>query len=61
MSKAIESLPLKYIVMIITAAIIISTILYMTGTVADLATAGTEQANQTLTTVLNQSLGNALK
>jgi len=47
--------------MIITAAIIISTILYMTGTVADLATAGTEQANQTLTTVLNQSLGNALK
>jgi len=61
MRKGVEGLPLKYIVMILAAAIIIAVLLQITGILSSTATTGTEQANQTLNTILEKSLGNVLE
>jgi hypothetical protein len=59
--KGVEGLPLKYIIMLLVAVIIIATLIHVTNMFSATAIAGTEQANQTLNTVLEESLGNVLK
>ncbi len=58
--KGIEGLPLKYIVMILMGAIVIAVFLEITLLIGSAGLQGVSQANQTLTTVLNKSIGNVL-
>ena len=58
--KGIEGLPLKYIVMILTASVIIASMLYITDIFTGMVIIGTEQTNQTLNVILDQSIGNFL-
>jgi hypothetical protein len=59
--KGIEGLPLKYIIMLLVATLIIAALLQVTDMFSATAMAGTEQANQTLSTILEKSLGNVLE
>lgn len=56
-----EGMPLKYIAMLIIAAIIVSAMVNITGMLTATTIAGVETANGTLTEVLHHSLGDVLK
>jgi archaellin len=56
-----EGMPLKYIAMLIIAAIIVTAMVNITGTLTATTITGMETANSTLQEVLQHSMGNALK
>jgi hypothetical protein len=56
--KGIEGLPLKYVVMILAASVIIVSVLYITNVFTGMVIIGTEQTNQTLNTILDQAIVN---
>ena len=61
MFKGIEGMALKYIAMMLIAALVVAAFVQVTGMMVSLGTNGTVVANQTLQTVLDQSLGNVIK
>ena len=58
--KGIEGMPLKYIVMLIIGAIIIAAFVEISTIIGNTGLQGVSQANQTLTTILNKSIGNVI-
>ena len=58
--KGIEGLSLKYIVMLIIGALILAAFLQITNVIGNTGLSGVSQANQTLTTILNKSIGNVI-
>ena len=58
--KGIEGMPLKYIIVIIVGAIIIAVFLQIANIIGNTGLQGVSEANQTLTAVLNKSIGNAI-
>ncbi len=56
-----EGMPLKYIAMLIIAAIIVSAMVNITGMLTSTTIASIETANSTMTEILHRSLGDALK
>ncbi|GEM_PF-6120803 len=56
-----EGMPLKYIAMLLIAAIILAAMVNITGMLTDTTITGIETANGTLQEVLHHSMGNALK
>ena len=56
-----EGMPLKYIAMMIIAAIILAAMVNITGMLTSTSISGVQTANQTLTEVLHHSMGTVLK
>ena len=59
--KGIEGLPLKYIAMLIVAAVILGAFISITLTLSNTTLAGVLQTNQTLNEILNKSVGNVVQ
>ena len=59
--KGVEELPLKYLAMILAAALIVGAIVYSTNILSSVAIGGTNSANSSLHALLNSSLANVLK
>lgn len=59
--KGLEGLALKYIAMLLVAVLVVAAFVQVTGMISALGTEGTITANQTLQTILDQSLGNVIK
>ena len=58
--KGVEELPLKYLAMILAAALIVGAIVYSTNILSSISIGGTQSANSSLHALLNSSLANVL-
>ena len=58
--KGIEGIPIKYILMILVGAIIIAVFIEISAIIGNTGLQGISQANQTLTVILNKSIGNII-
>lgn len=58
--KGVEELPLKYIAMLIVAALIVGAVIYSTNILASTSMKGTISANNSLHALLNSSLSRIL-
>ncbi len=58
--KGVEELPLKYLAMILAAALIVGAVIYATNILASTATEGTLSANSSLQALLNSSIARIL-
>ncbi|MBU5557725.1 MAG: hypothetical protein QW751_01075 [Candidatus Aenigmatarchaeota archaeon] len=58
--KGIEGLPLRYILLLLIAAVVLVAVLSITGMLTTSATSATQTANSSLLDVLSKSIGNVL-